>query len=205
MMITIATAHKNKERGRPREFDIEQALDRAMIVFRQKGYHAASLSDLGEAMKLSAGSIYKAFKDKRSLFLQVFERYLLLRNAELHRRLLPCTSGRAKITELLQFYLDSARAVEGRRGCLVVASAIELQTLDEALALRINQVVARNQCFLVSLLEQGQQDGSVSATLDVESAAGLILCIAYGMRVAGKVSDVVNEQQTLALALKVLG
>jgi hypothetical protein len=87
----------------------------------------------------------------------------------------------------------------------VVASAIELQTLDEALALRINQVVVRNQCFLVSLLEQGQQDGSVSATLDVESAAGLILCIAYGMRVAGKVSDVADEQQTLALALKVLG
>lgn len=184
---------------------MERALDQAMIVFRQKGYHAASLNDLGAAMNLSAGSIYKAFKDKRSLFLQVFERYLLLRNAELHRRLLPLTSGRAKITELLQFYLDSARAVEGRRGCLVVASAIELQTLDEAMAQRINQVVARNQGFLVSLLKQGQQDGSIDATLDIEAAAGLILCIAYGMRVAGKVNDVANEQQTLALALKVLG
>lgn len=53
-----------------------------MIVFRQKGYHAASMSDPGEAMHLSAGSIYKAFKDKRSLFLLVFERYLLLRKGE---------------------------------------------------------------------------------------------------------------------------
>jgi AcrR family transcriptional regulator len=205
MMITIATEHKNKERGRPREFNIEQALDQAMIVFRQKGYHAASLNDLGAAMNLSAGSIYKAFKDKRSLFLQVFERYLLLRNAELRRRLQPLDSGRAKIAELLQFYLDSARAVEGRRGCLVVASAIELQTLDDALAQRIGQVVSRNQGLLVSLLEQGQQDGSISATLDVEAAAGLIICLAYGLRVAGKVRDVANEQQTLALALKVLG
>ena len=205
MMIAIATEHKNKERGRPREFDIEQALDQAMLVFRQKGYHAASLSELGAAMNLSAGSIYKAFKDKRSLFLQVFERYLLLRNAELRCRLLPLNSGREKIAELLQFYLDSARAVEGRRGCLVVARAIELQTLDEALAQRISQVVVRNQGLLVSLLEQGQQDGSVSATLDVEAAAGLILCLAYGMRVAGKISDVANEQQTLDLALKVLG
>jgi len=65
--------------------------------------------------------------------------------------------------------------------------------------------VVRNQGLLVSLLEQGQQDGSVSATLDVEAAAGLILCLAYGMRVAGKISDVANEQQTLDLALKVLG
>lgn len=204
-MITTATAHKNKERGRPREFDIEQALDHAMIVFRQKGYHATSISDLGEAMNLSAGSIYKAFKDKRSLFLLVFERYLLLRNTELRLRLAPCISGREKITELLQFYLDSARAIEGRRGCLVVASAIALQTMDQALAQRIDEVVRRNQRFLVSLLELGQRDGSIDNTLDSEAAAGLILCIAYGMRVAGKVSDVSNEQQTLALALKVLG
>ncbi len=205
MMITTATAQKSRERGRPREFDIEQALDHAMIVFRQKGYHAASIGDLSEAMNLSAGSIYKAFKDKRSLFLLVFERYLLLRNADLRRRLAPCVSGREKITELLQFYLDSARATEGRRGCLVVASAIALQTMDEALAQRINEVVQRNQRFLVSLLELGQRDGSIDNTLDSEAAAGLILCIAFGMRVTGKVGDMVNEQQTLALALKVLG
>ncbi|EIB98912.1 hypothetical protein S7A_10375 [Pantoea sp. Sc1] len=176
-----------------------------MIVFRQKGYHAASIGDLSEAMNLSAGSIYKAFKDKRSLFLLVFERYLLLRNADLRRRLAPCVSGREKITELLQFYLDSARATEGRRGCLVVASAIALQTMDEALAQRINEVIQRNQRFLVSLLELGQRDGSIDNTLNSEAAAGLILCIAFGMRVTGKVGDMVNEQQTLALALKVLG
>lgn len=204
-MTTTATTYKNKERGRPREFGIEQALDHAMIVFRQKGYHAASMNDLGEAMHLSAGSIYKAFKDKRSLFLLVFERYLLLRNSELRRRLAPCASGRGKITELLQFYLDSARATEGRCGCLVVASAIALQTMDQSLAQRIDEVVQRNQRFLVSLLELGQQDGSIDNTLDSEAAAGLILCIAFGLRVAGKISDVTNEEKTLALALKVLG
>lgn len=203
-MITTATAHKNKERGRPREFGIEQALDHAMIVFRQKGYHAASMSDLGEAMNLSAGSIYKAFKDKRSLFLQVFERYLLLRNSDLRRRLASCVSGREKITELLQFYLDSARATEGRSGCLVVASAIALQTMDPGLAQRIDEVVQRNQRFLVSLLELGQKDGSINNTLNSEAAAGLILCIAFGLRVAGKVSDATHEEQMLALALKVL-
>ena len=77
--------------------------------------------------------------------------------------------------------------------------------MDQALAQRIDEVVRRNQRFLVSLLERGQRDGSIDNTLDSEAAAGLILCIAYGMRVAGKVRDVTNEQQTLALALKVLG
>jgi len=79
-MTMTATAHKNKERGRPGEFDIEQALDHAMIVFRRKGYPTASIRRL----KIS------------SLFLLVFERYLLLRKGELRRRLAPCVSGRGK-------------------------------------------------------------------------------------------------------------
>ena len=56
-----------RERGRPRQFDLDAALDLAMPVFREKGYHSASISDLSDAMQLTAGSIYKAFHDKRGL------------------------------------------------------------------------------------------------------------------------------------------
>lgn len=195
---------KSRERGRPREFDIEQALDKAMIVFRQKGFHAASLNDLGEAMGLTAGSIYKAFKDKRSLFLLVFERYLSVRNADLRQRLAQFTTGREKLSELLQFYLDSARAVEGRTGCLVVGSAVELQVLDDDLSQLVSEAVIRNKNFLASLLKQGQEDGSVTPYLDVDTAAGLILCIAFGMRVVGKITDVKDEPETIKLVMKLL-
>ena len=115
-----------RERGRPRQFDLDAALDLAMPVFREKGYHSASINDLSEAMQLTAGSIYKAFHDKRSLFLLVFERYTSLRNQMLRQRLAQQADGRAKIAELLRFYLESASEIEGRRGCLVVGSAIEL-------------------------------------------------------------------------------
>ncbi|MFB4339687.1 TetR/AcrR family transcriptional regulator [Pantoea sp. CS_6] len=199
-----STANKQKERGRPREFDIEQALDQAMIVFRQKGYHAASLNDLSEAMQLSVGSIYKAFQDKRSLFLLVFQRYITLRNEDLRGRLARFSTGRAKLSELLQFYLDSSRSTEGRTGCLVVGSAIELQVLDAELSQQVTQVIFRNKAFLMSLLQEGQHDGSIRRDLDVETAAGLILRIAFGMRVTGKVADVHDEQATIALALKIL-
>ncbi|KNC11460.1 TetR/AcrR family transcriptional regulator [Pantoea sp. BIGb0393] len=204
MSKKLATETKNRERGRPREFDIEQALDKAMIVFRQKGFHAASLSDLGEAMGLTAGSIYKAFKDKRSLFLLVFERYLSVRNADLRQRLAQFTTGREKLTELLQFYLDSARAVEGRTGCLVVGSTVELQVLDEDLSQLVSEAVIRNKNFLASLLKLGQEDGSVTQHLDIDSAAGLILCIAFGMRVVGKITDVKDEPATIKLVMKLL-
>ena len=193
-----------RERGRPRAFDTDTALDNAMIVFRQKGFHASSVADLSEAMNLTAGSIYKAFKDKRTLFLRVFERYISVRGADLRARLQQYPTGRARIAELLQFYLDSAREIEGRRGCLVVGSTVELQSLDEELSELVRQAVLRNRNFLIALVREGQEDGSVSASLDAETAAGLLLCVAFGMRVVGKVQDVTNGAETINMLLGIL-
>ncbi|RYE63688.1 MAG: TetR/AcrR family transcriptional regulator, partial [Rhizobiaceae bacterium] len=53
--------------GRPREFEIEAALDKAIVVFSEQGYHATSIADLKDAMGLTAGSLYKAFKDKKAI------------------------------------------------------------------------------------------------------------------------------------------
>ncbi|MDU5782287.1 MAG: TetR/AcrR family transcriptional regulator [Pantoea sp.] len=193
-----------RERGRPRAFDTDTALDNAMIVFRQKGFHASSVADLSEAMNLTAGSIYKAFKDKRTLFLRVFERYISVRGADLRARLQQYPTGRARIAELLQFYLDSAREIEGRRGCLVVGSTVELQSLDEELSELVRQAVLRNRHFLIALVREGQEDGSISASLDAETAAGLLLCVAFGMRVVGKVQDVTNGAETINMLLGIL-
>lgn len=193
-----------RERGRPRAFDTDTALDNAMIVFRQKGFHASSVADLSEAMNLTAGSIYKAFKDKRTLFLRVFERYISVRGADLRARLQQYPTGRARIAELLQFYLDSAREIEGRRGCLVVGSTVELQSLDEELSELVRQAVLRNRHFLIALVREGQEDGSISASLDAETAAGLLLCVAFGMRVVGKVQNVTNGAETINMLLGIL-
>ena len=207
-MINMSTDSKNdklpRERGRPRAFDMNDVLDKAMIVFRLKGYHGASVADLGEAMGLTAGSIYKAFTDKRALFLRVFERYISIRNADLRERLKKYPNGKTKIQELLQFYLDSAIEIEGRRGCLVVGSTVELQTLDEELSQLVRLAVARNQNFLISLIEEGQEDGSVSVKLDAETAAGFLLCVAFGMRVVGKIQDVTNGVKTISMVMKAL-
>ena len=63
-------------RGRPRSFDTEAAVGRAMEVFWSRGYHATALPDLLAATKLSRGSLYAAFGDKHSLFLRALDRYV---------------------------------------------------------------------------------------------------------------------------------
>ena len=55
-------------RGRPREFDRDVALKRAMMIFWEKGFEATSMSDLVEAMKINSPSIYRAFGSKEDLF-----------------------------------------------------------------------------------------------------------------------------------------
>ncbi|MGG2478048.1 TetR/AcrR family transcriptional regulator, partial [Rhizobium sp. BR5] len=66
---------EQRHRGRPREFDIERALDGAIRVFSRRGYHATSVGDLTDAMELAQGSLYKAFKDKKAIFIATMERY----------------------------------------------------------------------------------------------------------------------------------
>ena len=62
--------------ARPREFDLDEALDGAMNAFWARGYEATSLADLMAATGLAKGSIYKAFDDKHDLFMQALRRYL---------------------------------------------------------------------------------------------------------------------------------
>ncbi|MCZ4057870.1 TetR/AcrR family transcriptional regulator [Pantoea sp. LMR881] len=193
-----------KERGRPREFVPEDALDRAMLVFREKGFNAASIGDLSSAMQLTTGSIYKAFNDKRTLFSQVFARYLSLRNQELRTRLEKCATGILRLEALLHFYVDSVQDIEGQRGCLVAGSAVEVQTLDQELAEAVSEAMRRNLRTITSLIQQGQQDGSVNAEIDADAAASLMLCIVLGMRVAGKIASTRPDQSIVPLALKTL-
>lgn len=204
MKNSVLPQKESRERGRPREFDVDLALDKAMIVFRQKGFHASSIADLSDAMDLTAGSIYKAFQDKQTLFLRVFERYTSLRHTELSQRLSAFSTGREQLAELLRFYFDSACTLEGRRGCLVVGSMNELQVLDTEVSALVYQAVMRNKKNLITLMLRGQQDGSVSAQLNPEAAAELMLCILFGIRVVGKVEDLTDRDETVRLALKLL-
>lgn len=205
-MVQMMTewSQKVRERGRPRQFDVDEALDLAILVFREKGYYNASISDLSKGMQLTSGSIYKAFHDKRNLFLQAFERYTSLLNKSLRQRLAQQPDGRSGIAELFRFYLESASAVEGRRGCLVVGSAIELQQSDARLSELAQVALQRNQQTIQQLIEKGQKDGSVNPQHDAEALSDLLVCLVLGMRVAGKIKDIAAGEFVISTVLHML-
>jgi AcrR family transcriptional regulator len=184
-------------RGRPREFDTDAVLDRAIGVFSARGYHATSVGDLTEATGLASGSLYKAFGDKRGVFLAALERYKTVRDAALREAIAPATCGRERLRLALAFYADASHGAPGRCGCLVVAGASELATFDEEAARWVVQALQRVEALLAGVLRDGVADGSLARDLDVAETARALLCMVQGMRLVGKTGRSRKEMQAL--------
>jgi AcrR family transcriptional regulator len=199
-MTTAIISEQSRSRGRPREFDKEAALDKARGVFYQRGYQAASIRQLTDAMGLASGSVYKAFKDKRGIFLAAFDRYRAVRRALLDARMATAATGREKVGEVLAFYAISSHGESGKRGCLVVGSAKELAIFDEEAAERVAGAFAANEKLLLDLIHLGQSDGSIPGALDAATAARTLLCLIKGMRVVGKTGRTEEEMNAVARA-----
>jgi len=176
----------SRGRGRPREFDVDAALDKAVRVFRERGYHATSIADLTQAMNLASGSVYKAFKDKRAVFLAAYDRERENRWAKLQRLVIAAKPGRERIRDALLFQAESSHGREGKRGCLIVGTAAELSTFDDEVARRVSSSLRQSETLMVDLIRQGQADGSIPATIDCNATARAMLCLQNGMRVVGK-------------------
>ena len=181
-----STPESTRPRGRPREFDMDEALDRAIRVFREQGYNATSIGDLIDAMGLASGSIYKAFRDKRAVFLAALDRYISSRNEQMAAVVQTSAPARERLRDVLAFFVESSKGIEGRRGCMVVGSAVELSIADREVAARVGAGLARNEALFAGLIREGQADGSVSAGLDPEQTARILVCLTQGLRVVGK-------------------
>ncbi|HEY1941597.1 MAG TPA: TetR/AcrR family transcriptional regulator [Roseiarcus sp.] len=180
------SAHGARGRGRPREFDLDAALDGAIEVFRERGYHATSIPDLAAAMNIAAGSLYKAFGDKHAVYLAALERYAS-GHAERRRRLAsrPATA-RERLRDLLAAYVQLSGGFEGRRGCLMVGGAVELASRDPAVDARVASELQAVEGFLADLIAQGHGDGSIPRHVDPQATARTLICLLQGMRVVGR-------------------
>lgn len=173
-------------RGRPREFDADAAVERAMGVFWTSGYHGTSLPDLLEATNLSRGSLYAAFGDKHGLFLLSLDRYIEDALARLDTELDPQTDALTGIRACLAGYVDRTTGVSGKRGCLVVATAMELAATDPEVERRIRRFFGTMEIRLAEALRRADAAGELADGVDPATAARLLLCLIEGMRVVGK-------------------
>ena len=145
-----------KPSGRPRSFDLDQALDQAMQVFWQKGYEGASLPDLTEAMGINRPSLYAAFGNKEGLFRQVLDRYATRMTGMQAALALP------KARQVAEKYLYSvieALTTSGSRGCLMVQGALVCSDAATTIKAELTTRRSANEKALRERLERAQGRG----------------------------------------------
>lgn len=150
--------------ARPREFDTDTALNAAMDVFWEHGYEGASLPDLLEGMSLTRGSLYKAFKDKKSLFLTVLDRYddaaVDAAVAFLSDDTIP--DGWTRIMQLMET-IPEAVASGDHRGCLLCSAAAGPAFYDTEIAAQVHKSLEKMRAaFSVALGHEHLSDLLVS-------------------------------------------
>ena len=157
-----------------------------MGVFWSCGYHGTSLPDLLEATNLSRGSLYAAFGDKHGLFLRALDRYIDDALARLDTELDPRKDALTGLRACLAGYVDRTSGAKGRRGCLVVATAMELAAHDTAVEQRIRRFFNTMETKLTEALARARAAGELADGVEPATAARLLLCLVEGMRVVGK-------------------
>ena len=141
--------------GRPREFDIEDAIDRATQVFWVHGYEGASLPDLLSGMGLTRGSLYKAFTDKHSLFLRVLEHYEHHDVRSGYDLLTGSTipDGRKRILTMFGNITDAVKNGD-HRGCLLCSAAAGPCAYDPEIAKHVTKGLNLLQTGFARALEE---------------------------------------------------
>lgn len=168
-----------RSRGRPRGFDERDALDRAIRVFRAKGYDGATIDDLVDGMGVGRPSLYSIFGDKRTIFLRALKSYAEEFGARAARALFSQQNLRASIAAFLRHVIDTATEEGTAPGCLCVCVAPLVndaevrQFVQDATAAGVAQVERR--------LRDGLDVGELPAHFPAAARANQIMDLARGL------------------------
>ena len=174
--------------ARPREFNADIALDRAMETFWSKGYEATSLDDLCEVTGLSRSSLYATFGSKRNLLLRSVDRYVEQRNPRIAAILAQPLPVRDAFAALAGQFIDQIVAGPGRRGCFLGNCAAELPRGDRAALARVRQGLQATEATFRQALSKAKTRGELQPNADVDALARFLTAGFQGLRLVGKVN-----------------
>ncbi|MEU3795561.1 TetR family transcriptional regulator [Streptomyces fructofermentans] len=170
--------------ARTREFDVGQAVDRAMDLFWRRGYAETSLQDLLQELSIGSGSFYAAFGSKEELYIRALERYTSLQGSDLLEILDNTAEIRPALRRMFASMIEADLA-EPTRGCLVVNAATQCGDQTSA-ADRVTTAIKQVDSFLAGALEQAQARGELSPGKDPRQLARFLTTFVQGVRIVGR-------------------
>ncbi len=190
---------------RPKEFNPDDAIEKAMQVFWHKGYEATSMEDLLSAMDLNRGSLYDTFGDKRQLFLKVMDRYCHGFVGEKFSMLDQPGPALPTLRRFIHGMIEGGLADPQRRGCLIANTIMELSPHEKEIAGTLRQILTMAEDAFFRVLARAKQQGELNGDKDPRTLARFFTTMMQGTIVmikAGAPAEAVN--QTVETAFSIL-
>jgi TetR/AcrR family transcriptional repressor of nem operon len=187
--------------ARPKSFDEEAVLDRAVELFWERGYEGTSLSDLETHLGLGRQSLYNVFGDKHALFLKALDRYSREMGDAALAQLNAPDAGLDAIRGFFQWSVDNLTSTRGRPGCLMSNTISERASQDPDALLRCNHARDSLERAFRRALNQAKQNGELPRRLDVEATATLLVVQNYGLTVMAKTGATAAQLRAAVEAL----
>ena len=173
--------------ARPRAFNEEEVIDKAVEVFWAKGYEATSMQDLIDAMGIQRGSLYGTFGGKQNLFLKSLKRY----SVTVVKKLLEILESKPSAVESIELFfsqlVEHLLTAGELRSCLVTNSAIERGLRDEETKQLVLQLLNALENGFYKTLLRAKENGELSTDHDLKMVANYLTSSMQGLLVMGKV------------------
>jgi AcrR family transcriptional regulator len=187
-----------KQRGRPRSFDRDAALEQAVHVFWEHGYETTSVADLTRAMGIGPPSLYAAFGDKRTLFEEAVESYVHAYGGFIGRALEEEPTARAAIRRVLREAAVEYTMPGRPHGCLVISGATNHSEGTAEVADQLRCMREQNIQRLESRIRADMAAGLAAPETDAAGLARFIGAVLQGMSQQSR--DGVGREELLTLA-----
>ena len=188
-----------RRRGRPRQYDPDQALEKAAESFWKNGYAATSLDDLAAATGMNRPSLYAAFGDKSALYLKTLQRYLRQSRAKSLEILADSPSLRIFLRRFYEAALDIYRAGgDEARGCYSISTAPAQAVTDPAVREFLAASISGTDAFLSAVISKARERGEVPSNADPATLAQIATATLHTIAVRSRVG--VSRKQLMALA-----
>lgn len=191
--------------ARTKNFDTDEALDRAIELFRKQGYQATTPAQLVEYMGISRSSLYDTYGDKRTLYIKALHRYAARVQEQFQAIISNAASGKQAIRDYMQLSLEGCFGVDMPAGCLLVNSVSELPADEAELMAIVTASIQENKKMLLKLLKRAQLEKEMSADANLPRLADYLMNTVSGLTISAK-SGISKKvcQQIVDTALHVL-
>lgn len=186
-----------KRRGRPRGFDRRAALEQAMRMFWQRGFESTATSELASAMGINPPSLYAAFGDKRALFMESLQAYMVGPGAYALQALQRPTAQEA-VTALLRGAVQAFTRRGLPTGCMVVLAGIGCASTSVDVMTHLAGQRENYAEMVRARLARGAAEGDLSTSVDVALLAAEVMVIYQGLALAAR--DGRSRRQLLNVA-----